>query len=97
MVYKAQGPFRAVRAPRCSREVFTMKRLHVIGTLAAAFAACTPDIPQSTATHYVTALFDPSVSNVPTPNLLATDPKTGLLAVPLAPGASPAQADFVAA
>jgi len=73
-----------------------MKRLVVIGTLAAAFAACTPDIPQSTATHYVTALFDPSVSNVPTPNLLATDPKTGLLAVPLAPGASPAQADFVA-
>jgi hypothetical protein len=77
-----------------------MKRLFVMGMVAGAFAACTPDITQTPTSQYVTALFtpdpDPSKSVVPTPTILVLDPSTRLLAVPLAPGASPAQADFVA-
>jgi len=73
-----------------------MKRLVVLGCLAGVFAGCNPDIPNTPPSTYVIALFDPSNSVVPTPNLLAMDPRTGLLAVPLAPDASPAQAEFVA-
>jgi hypothetical protein len=73
-----------------------MKRLVVLGCLAGVFAGCNPDIPNTPPSTYVVALFDPSNSVVPTPNLLAMDPRTGLLAVPLAPDASPAQAEFVA-
>jgi hypothetical protein len=71
-----------------------MKRPFLLGTLAIAFAACNPDIPQTAASQYVTALFDPANSIVPTPNSLATDPTTGLLKVPIASNASPAQAEF---
>jgi hypothetical protein len=71
-----------------------MKRVLALGTLAAAFVACNPDIPQSIATSYVTALFDPANSNVPTPNLLATG-SNGLLNVPKGPNTSAAQSDFV--
>src|SRR5690348_2131965 len=67
--------------------------------VAALVAACDPHIKQeanqSTATI---ARFDPSQSPpvVPTPNDLATDPMTGLLAIPVPPGASEADQQFIA-
>src|SRR5216683_4918442 len=93
---KATGRFGRSALLRFRRGVFTMKRLVVLGCLAGVFAGCNPDIPNTPPSTYVIALFDPSNSVVPTPNLLAMDPRTGLLAVPLAPDASPAQAEFVA-
>ncbi len=47
------------------------------------FLACTPQIDNTPATPFTVARFDPAaaVPIVPTPNDLATDPKTGLLAV----------------
>lgn len=71
-----------------------MKRLLVLGCLAGVFAGCNPDIPNTPSSTYVTALFDPANGVAPSPNVLATDMRTGLLAVPIPPGASPAQAEF---
>jgi len=71
-----------------------MKRLVVLGCLAGVFAGCNPDIPNTPSSTYVTALFDPANGVAPSPNVLATDMRTGLLAVPIPPGASPAQAEF---
>src|SRR5260370_6065780 len=80
---------------RFCRGVFTMKRLFVLGCLAGAFAACNPDIPNTPPSTYVIALFDPSNGVAPSPNVLSTDTRTRLLAVPIPPGASPAQVEFV--
>src|SRR5215472_551291 len=80
---------------RFSRGVFTMKRLVVVASLGAVFAACVADIPQTAQSTYVIALFDPSQSVVPTPTILAYDPVNNRLAVPLADTASPAQREFV--
>jgi len=73
-----------------------MKRLVVVASLGAVFAACVADIPQTAQSTYVIALFDPSQSVVPTPTILAVNPVTGRLAVPLSDNASPAQQEFVA-
>src|SRR5215472_15592981 len=80
---------------RFSRGVFTMKRLVVVASLGAVFAACVADIPQTAQSTYVIALFDPSQSVVPTPTILAYDPVHKRLAVPIADTASPAQREFV--
>lgn len=71
-----------------------MKRLLVAATLA--LAACSPDIPNTPPTAVITARFDPSgtPSVVPSPNDLATNPATGLLAVPIPAGASGADKAF---
>lgn len=71
-----------------------MKRLLV--ALALALAACAPDIPNTPPTAVITARFDPSATPpvVPSPNDLATNPETGLLAVPIPPGASGADKAF---
>lgn len=73
-----------------------MKRLLVAAL--AFLAACAPDIPNTPPTAVVTARFDPSATPpvVPSPNDLATNPKTGLLAVTLPTGATGADRAFVA-
>src|SRR5262245_61792319 len=59
-------------------------------------AGCAPEIESPKTTKVVTAQFDPQVDPpiVPLPNDLAKDPKTGLLAIPDAKGASAAQKEF---
>ncbi|MBS1148830.1 MAG: Lipase-like protein, partial [Myxococcaceae bacterium] len=70
-----------------------MRRLSTLVLLA---VACAPEIPQDPVPTRVVALFDPAAEPpvVPLPNDLARDPATGLLQVPDAPDASPAQKDF---
>ncbi len=72
-----------------------MKRLL---TLAAAvvLAACEPSIPNTPPPTVITARLDLTVNPpvAPAPNDLATDPTTGLLAIPLAADASAADAEF---
>jgi dienelactone hydrolase len=72
-----------------------MKRLLLAATLAV--AACSPNIPHTDPTPVVTARFDPSAAPavVPSPNDLATNPATGLLAVPVPAGASGADKAFI--
>jgi hypothetical protein len=67
-------------------------------SLAVATAACTPEIPTRPPPDVVVARFDPAQTPpvVPTPNSLAIDRSTGLLNVSPAPGASPADLEFVA-
>jgi hypothetical protein len=57
---------------------------------------CAPDVPNTPPPTVVVARFDPQASppDVPLPNDLARDPKTGLLVIPDAPMASPAQLEF---
>lgn len=71
-----------------------MKRLLVGAMLAV--AACSPNIPNTPPTPVITARFDPSgtPSVVPSPNDLATNPATGLLAVPIPATASGADKAF---
>jgi Bacterial virulence factor lipase N-terminal len=71
-----------------------MKRI-IVGTLALC-AACSPDIQNTPPGTFVVARFDPSaaVPVVPTPNDLATNPATGLLAVTPPAGASGADLAF---
>ncbi len=61
-----------------------MKKLS-LSIVCLAWIACTPDIPQTQSPTVITARFDPSLVPpvVPTPNDLATNPKTGTLAVPI--------------
>lgn len=71
-----------------------MKRFLVAATLAV--AACSPSIPNTPPTPVIVARFDPSgtPSVVPSPNDLATNPATGLLAVPIPADASGADKAF---
>ncbi|MEW5740551.1 MAG: hypothetical protein AB1938_16605 [Myxococcota bacterium] len=71
-----------------------MKRFLLGAVLAV--TACSPHIEQTEPTPVVTARFDPSgtPSVVPSPNDLATNPATGLLAVPIPPTASGADKAF---
>jgi hypothetical protein len=67
--------------------------------VAALVSACDPSIKQvANQSFAVTARFDPAQDPpvVPTPNDLATDPKTALLNVPVPPGASEADQQFIA-
>ncbi|MBX7097809.1 MAG: hypothetical protein K1X89_08860 [Myxococcaceae bacterium] len=59
--------------------------------------ACAPDIPTTPPPTVITARFDPAAvpAVVPTPNDLATDPATGLLAVPVPMNAGPADTEFI--
>ncbi|GMU60474.1 MAG: hypothetical protein AMXMBFR34_22370 [Myxococcaceae bacterium] len=73
-----------------------MKRILLGAVLAV--TACSPHIDHTDPTPVVTARFDPSgtPSVVPSPNDLATNPATGLLAVPVPPTASGADRAFYA-
>lgn len=73
---------------------FHMKRLLSAALLA--LAACGPEIPNTPPTPVIVARFDPSGSPsvVPSPNDLATNPQTGLLAVPIPADASGADRAF---
>ena len=57
---------------------------------------CAPDLTTTPAQKVITAQFDPTAVPpvVPLPTDLAKDAKTGLLNIPDAPGASPAQLEF---
>jgi dienelactone hydrolase len=59
-------------------------------------AACQPNIESPTTTKVVVAEFDPTATPpvLPLPNNLAINPATGLLAIPDAPNATPAQLEF---
>ncbi|MFL5320395.1 MAG: hypothetical protein ACJ790_12115, partial [Myxococcaceae bacterium] len=59
-------------------------------------ASCAPDIPRDEPGQFVVAQFDPAaiVPVVPTPNDLAIDPVTGLVALPDAPNATAAEKEF---
>jgi hypothetical protein len=74
-----------------------MKKL-ACATLLLALVSCAKNLPQNPPPNLVTARFDPSAVPpvAPAPNDLATNPATGKLAVPIPPGASPADLDFVA-
>jgi pimeloyl-ACP methyl ester carboxylesterase len=68
----------------------------MVWVAAVLFSACDPKVDQVTPAVVITAQFDPSaaVPVVPTPNDLATNPKTGLLAITAPPGASAADKEF---
>src|SRR5207244_2093957 len=75
----------------------TMKRLVLVGALALGALACEPSIPRETPPSVIIAQFDPAASPavVPTPNDLAMG-TNGKLSVPVPPGASAADVDFIA-
>jgi hypothetical protein len=75
-----------------------MHRRSWLVALAGLFFACDPVIPFTPQTPVVTALFDPAQTPpvLPTPNDLAINPATGLLAIPLSPDASAADQELVA-
>jgi len=60
-----------------------------------ALLSCTPSLESTPAPDYVTARFDPSVPDVPTPTDLVRDPTTGLLHIPDGGNLSPAELEFV--
>lgn len=72
-----------------------MKKL-ALGLAMVAMAACGKDLPQDAAPNVIVARFDPAANPpvVPAPNDLATDPATGLLAVPVS--GSPANQELAA-
>jgi hypothetical protein len=72
-----------------------MKKL-AFGLAMVALAACGKDLPQDAAPTVIVARFDPAANPpvVPAPNDLATNPATGLLAVPLT--GSPANQELAA-
>ena len=72
-----------------------MKKLSVAIACLSWFA-CTPSIKNEPAPDLIIARFDPSAvpAVVPSPNDLATDPATGLLAVPIAENASAIDREF---
>ncbi len=72
-----------------------MKKLSVAIACLAWFA-CTPNIKVDPPPSVITARFDPSAvpAVVPSPNDLATNPATGLLAVPIPATASAVDAEF---
>lgn len=69
-----------------------------LAVLLAATAACTRELPQDTPPRKVVARFDPAANPplVPLPNDLATDPKTGLLAIAAPKSGSAIDAEFAA-
>ncbi|MHB8873345.1 MAG: hypothetical protein ACYC8T_06630 [Myxococcaceae bacterium] len=75
-----------------------MKKLLLLAALASVAVACAPAIDQVDPPAVVIARFDPSLTPplVPTPNDLATDPATGLLAVPVPATATDADLEFAA-
>ncbi len=72
-----------------------MKKLSV-ALVCLAWFACTPNIENVAPPDVVVARFDPSAvpAVVPSPNDLATNPKTGLLAVPIPASASDVDVEF---
>ena len=72
-----------------------MRYLGLCAFLGVAFLSCTPSIESTPAPDYVTARFDPSVPDVPTPTDLVRDPTTGLLRIPDAGNLSPAELEFI--
>ncbi len=73
-----------------------MKKSIVCTTLLVLGLGCQPQIPNTPPSAFITARFDPSQSPpvIPTPNDLATNPATGLLAVPVPASASGADRAF---
>ena len=69
----------------------------VIGSLAVIPVACTPDVPQVNSANVVVALFDPAAPKpvVPTPTDLVFSPAKGTLDIPIDPGASDAEKEFL--
>ncbi len=74
-----------------------MKKLS-IAVAALVWAGCTPAIPTENPPDVIVARFDPSAvpAVVPAPNDLATNPATGLLAVPIPANATGADREFYA-
>jgi len=72
-----------------------MRYLGLCAFLGVAFLSCTPSLESTPAPDYVTARFDPSVPDVPTPTDLVRDPATGLLHIPDAGNLSPAELEFI--
>jgi hypothetical protein len=73
-----------------------MKKLLLVGALALGGVSCAPDIKQDPPADNVVAQFDPAASPavVPSPNDLALNPATGLVAAPIDPQAPAAQQEF---
>jgi hypothetical protein len=73
-----------------------MKKLLLVGALALGGVSCAPDIKQDPPADNVVAQFDPAASPavVPSPNDLALNPATGLVAAPIDPTAPAAQQEF---
>jgi hypothetical protein len=73
-----------------------MKKLLLVGALAFGGVSCAPDIKQDPPADNVIAQFDPAASPavVPSPNDLALNPATGLVAAPIDPQAPAAQQEF---
>jgi dienelactone hydrolase len=76
-----------------------MRKVLFLGAVALGVGACQPDIAQDDprpADESVVAQFDPAASPaiVPSPNDLAIDPTTKLVAAPVNPNAPPAEQEF---
>jgi hypothetical protein len=76
-----------------------MRKVLFLGALALGVSACEPEIAQDPApgaAEMVVAEFDPAASPpvVPTPNDLALNPATGLVAAPINPNAPAAEQEF---
>lgn len=73
-----------------------MKKLLLVGALAVGASACAPDVVQDPPPNVVVAQFDPSGSPavVPSPNDLAFNSATGLVAAPINPAAPAAEQEF---
>jgi hypothetical protein len=73
-----------------------MKKLLLVGAMALGGVSCAPDIKQDPPADNVVAQFDPAASPavVPSPNDLAINPATGLVAAPIDPQAPAAQQEF---
>ncbi len=72
-----------------------MRYLGRCALLGVAFLSCTPSLDNNPPPDVVTARFDPSIQDVPTPTDLVRSPTTGLLQIPDGGNLSPAELEFI--
>ncbi len=72
-----------------------MKYLGRCALLGVAFFSCTPSLDNNPPPDVVTARFDPSIQDVPTPTDLVRDPASGRLHIPDGGNLSPAELELI--
>ena len=72
-----------------------MRYLGRCALLGVAFFSCTPSLDNNPPPDVVTARFDPSIQDVPTPTDLVRDPASGRLHIPDGGNLSPAELELI--